>query len=528
MINLKINDIAVQITEGQTLLQAANKAGIDIPTLCYNGNLDHFTSCMVCIVKDKASGKLLPSCSVKAVEGMEVICGDEEVLEARQMALELLLSEHVGDCEAPCRIACPAFMDIPQMNRLIAAGQFQQALEVVMKDIALPGVLGRICSAPCENACKRKPIDQPISVCLLKRYSADAATTTPAFKKETSRNRKIAIVGSGPAGLSAAFYLQLDGFQAVVFDTNPLPGGTLRYAVPDEDLDKAVLDHEIAVIQDLGVEFNQNFCIDADTFYDLRQNYDAVVLATGNYSPAMASWGLGNNGKQIMVDKSNYLTNLERVFAIGNANRSMKLAIRSAAQGKEVAKCVAQLVAGEPVIGEVRLFNSTIGKLVQQEYSEYLKEGSLDKRYEPSGGPESGFAEEVARKEAARCMHCDCRKLHDCKLRAFSHQYNVSKKRFAYTTRKPVKKVIQQDVIVYEPGKCIKCSICVRITARQKEKFGFTFIGRGFNVEIGAPFNRDLGIALGKTARMVAEACPTGALAMIEKDPNKNNNNAPE
>ena len=169
MINLKINNISVQVETGETLLQASRKAGIEIPTMCHDDNLEHFTSCQVCLVKDQNSGKLYPACSARAIENMDIVTGDKEVTEARKTALELLLSEHVGDCEAPCRIACPAFMDIPQMNRLIASGKFDRALDVVMKDIALPGVMGRICPAPCENACKRKPIDQAVSICLLKQ-----------------------------------------------------------------------------------------------------------------------------------------------------------------------------------------------------------------------------------------------------------------------------------------------------------------------------------------------------------------------
>jgi predicted molibdopterin-dependent oxidoreductase YjgC len=143
----KDHDTIIEVEEGSTLLDATNALGINIPTMCHNGDLEHFTSCMVCMVKDAKSGKLLPSCTARALEGMEVITMDEEIREARKVALELLMSEHAGDCEAPCRISCPAFMDIPQMNRLIAAGKSQQALEVVLKDIALPGVLGRICPA---------------------------------------------------------------------------------------------------------------------------------------------------------------------------------------------------------------------------------------------------------------------------------------------------------------------------------------------------------------------------------------------
>ena len=517
MIQLTINTIPVELKEGSTLLQAAAQAGVEIPTLCHDGQLEHFTSCMVCMVMDNATGKLLPACTAKAYDGMVVITGGEEILEARKVALELLLSEHAGDCEAPCRVSCPAFMDIPTMNRLMAAGKMEEALQVVMKDIALPAVMGRICPAPCEGACKRKPIDEAVSICLLKRFTADAATAYPEILVPEPTGKKVAIIGAGPAGLAAAFYLQQKGISVKVYDANPLPGGALRYSIPDEELEKAVLDREIDHIAASGVEFMLNTKVDVQLFSQLCNEYDAVILATGDYTSAMDAWGLENNGKQLLVNKSTYQTSMDNVFAIGNVNRSARMAIRSAAQGKEMAKVIMQLFSGQPVEGEKRAFNSTLGKLMEVEFAEYMKEGSAERRQQPQAEPGSGFDEATARREAARCLHCDCRKPDTCKLRIYAGEYEAAKKRFAYTTRKPVKKIIQQDLLVYEPGKCIKCGICVRITAKQKERFGFTFIGRGFDVEIGIPFGQNLEHALEKTAEDVVKACPTGALAPLKK-----------
>ena len=121
-------------------------------------------------------GYFIPSCALQVTNGMEIIASDPDVMVARRQALELLLSDHVGDCEAPCSLACPAGMNIPLMNRLIGEGRFTEALNVVKEDIALPYVLGYICPAPCEKACRRKQIDEAVSVCLLKRFSAAAGT----------------------------------------------------------------------------------------------------------------------------------------------------------------------------------------------------------------------------------------------------------------------------------------------------------------------------------------------------------------
>ena len=154
---------------------------------------------------------------------MDIISMDDEVREARKTALDLLLSEHVGDCEAPCQVTCPAHMDIPLMNRLLGEGKFTEALQVVRRDIALPSVLGRICPAPCEGACRRKSIDEPVSIYLLKRYAGDFDLEMDQSwvpEKATDSGKKVTIIGAGPAGLAAAYYLALKGHACHVIDRN--------------------------------------------------------------------------------------------------------------------------------------------------------------------------------------------------------------------------------------------------------------------------------------------------------------------
>jgi ferredoxin len=517
MIHLKINNIQVEVQAGSSLLQAAAKAGIAVPAMCHNAETEHFTSCMLCLVKERESGALIPSCSVTVSQDMDIITDDPDIAEARKTALELLLSEHVGDCEAPCRIACPAFMDIPRMNRLIAAEKTQEALALVRQDIALPGVMGRICPAPCESVCKRKPIDQAVAICLLKRFSADHAHYNPPPQAPVPTGKNVAIIGSGPAGLSAAYYLQLKGIQANIYDCNEQEGGSLRYQIPDAVLDKKILDKETDIIRQIGVRFNQNRLIDKTAFNWLRREYDAVVVASGNITEAMHDWGLEHNGKQIVVNRSTFQTSLDKVFAIGNANRPVQMAIRSAAQGKQVAIAIQQLFQDKEVKGEQKRFNSTIGPLRPEEFGFYLAEGSNAGRHQADGKGNKGLSPMQAKAEAARCLHCDCRKPDSCKLRTYAEQYHAEKKRFRYAARKMLKKQIQKGGVVYENGKCIKCGICVRLTEKHRETFGFTFIGRGFDTEIDIPFNESLEKALEKTAELVAAACPTGAISIMEK-----------
>ncbi len=518
MIKLKIDNKIIEVKEGTSILNAAKQMGIKIPTMCWHKDLEHFTSCMVCLVKDEKTEKLIASCSVKAEEGMQINTMDEEIRTARKTALELLLSEHVGDCEAPCQIACPAHMDIPKMNRLIANGKLDEALEIVMHDIALPSVLGRICPAPCEGACHRKTVDEAVSICLLKRIVGDQAADS--FYKNLqiapSNGKKIAIIGAGPAGLAAAFYLQIRGYDCTIFEQNDQPGGFLLTDKLDEKLPKEVLYKEINNLLSTGIQLNLNKEINLEGFLELQKKFDVVIVASGAGGEKLMDWGLEVNAKGIEITQGTFQTNIEGVFAIGNALRSSRLAVRSVGQGKELAFAVDQYLQGKKVIGEPMLFNSRFGRLVADEYAEYLKESVGNQRIVPDKGIADGFSIEEAKKEAARCLHCDCRKFDNCTLRDLSEEYKANQKRFSFGPRKNIQKVINHDLVIYEPQKCIKCGICVRLTEKHGESFGFTFIGRGFDVVVGVPFNEELKEGIAKTAQIVVESCPTGALAMKE------------
>jgi len=511
MITLKINNKEIQVEEGTSVMKAAQQMGIDVPNLCWHDELEHFTSCMLCLVKDKGNGKLFPSCSIKAGEGMEIISDDDEIAEARQTALELLLSEHVGDCEAPCQLGCPAHMNIPLMNRLIAAGKFDESLEVVKRDIALPAVLGRICPAPCEGACHRKTIDEAVSICLLKRFVGDEGNE-PDIKPAGSTGKKVAVVGAGPAGLAAAYYLQLKGIQVTLFDKAEKAGGQLRTEISEEKLPREVLDKEIEAILKTGVEFRGGESIGSESFQSFKKEYDALIIATGAVPEENEKFRLKMAPKGITADRTTYQTSEENVFAIGNALRSSKLAVRSVGQGKEVAFSVLQYLNNQEVKGEPRMFNSRFGKLVNEEFSEYLKESVEAKRIFPDNKNTGGFSDEEAIEEAKRCLHCDCRAIDDCNLRIYSDRYHVDQRRFKTSERRKITKLNTHSTLIYEPQKCIKCGICVRLTEKYGERFGFTYIGRGFDVEVGVPFNEDIQKALTETALKVAEGCPTGAI----------------
>lgn len=520
MIKLKIDNKPIEVPEGTTLLKAARSLDINIPTMCHlEGEESHFTSCMVCLVKDTRNGRLMPSCSMPAMEGMEIITDDEECRESRKASLELLLSEHVGDCEAPCQLVCPAHMNIPLMNRLIAAGNFVKAIDVVKRDIALPAILGRICPAPCEAGCRRKQVDDSVSICLLKGFVADQelAKGVEAINPLGKSNKKVSIIGSGPAGLAAAYYLNKNGHQVTIYEKNNKAGGELLQ-IEEEVLPVSVLDVEINSILNSDILIQYGVEVDLQLFQQLQKDNNAVILATGAGNDKLSNWGLELSKTGINIDKSTFQTSIKNVFAIGNALRPSKLAVRSVGQGKELAFILDKYFEIQEVTAYPARFSSKFGKLVIPEYAEYLKESVKTDRYDASQGKAKGFTVDEAIEEAKRCLHCDCRNPESCKLRELSDKYGAEQKRFQYDNRINVKKEIVPGNIVYESSKCIKCGICVRITQQHKEKFGFSFIGRGFDVKVGVPFNEEVKTALEETAELVADNCPTGALANISEE----------
>lgn len=188
-----------------------------------------------------------------------------------------------GD-RAPCVMTCPAHINVQGYVQLITQGKYKQAVELIYKQLPLPGVLGRVCPHPCESVCRRAEKDQPVSVCKLKRFAADqvdyASLTLPEI---TPRGEKVAIVGSGPAGLSAAYYLALEGYKVTMLEAAPVLGGWLRVGIPEYRLPRDVLEKEIQHILSLGVEAKTNAALGKDySVQDLKdQGYKAVYLAVG-------------------------------------------------------------------------------------------------------------------------------------------------------------------------------------------------------------------------------------------------------
>ncbi|MFC2158678.1 2Fe-2S iron-sulfur cluster-binding protein [Acidobacteriota bacterium] len=517
-INITLDNREFAVPAGSTVLDAAHTLDIVIPTLCFLNGFEQFTSCMVCVVLDLSADRLIPSCSMPVYEGMRIETDNDRIRQARKDALDLLLSEHVGDCEAPCQRACPAHMDIPQMIRQIEGGQLEDALVTVKRDIPLPGVLGRICPAPCEKACNRRISDSSVSICSLKRHVADVDLVLPAPyrpKVKASSNKRVAIVGAGPTGLSAAYYLQQEGHSCEIFDHNSLPGGELRSSISKEVLPEETLDREIERITELGVVFNMKKALGRDIeLVSLKKEYDAVILAIGSFERDSINLpDIEFTSRGIKADRKTYETSCPGIFAGGNAVSESQMAVRAVAQGHGIAESVNQMLTDLAVSGISRRFNSILGKISEAEAAEFMKEAQSHSRIEPRGGVRKGLNEQEAIEESSRCFRCDCRKLDSCRLRSYSDEYSVTQNRFKLGSRKPFQKIIQHDLVIYEPGKCIKCGLCVQITKTRGEKIGLSFVNRGFDVQVKTPFSESLGEAIKETAGECVAACPTAALS---------------
>jgi ferredoxin len=388
----------------------------------------------------------------------------------------------------------------------------------VREEIALPASIARACSAPCEKACRRARHDAAVSVRLLHRIAGEAglaAGIAPPARKPAS-GKRTAVVGAGPAGLAAAYFLLLEGHACSILDDREEPGGGLRHGVPEEVLPRAVLDAEIGAIRALGAEFRMKTRLGRDLrLDDLLRTFDAAVLAVGETGPtAAAALGLAHSDRGLSVDAASGMTPIPGVFAAGAAVRPGRLAARSAGEGKAVAASVNLFLReGRPAV-PARRFDSRLGPLLDGEMGECLGEADPGPRCEPAGGPAAGYTESEARREAGRCLLCDCRKKEDCRLRRIAEETGAHARRAEGAERRRFQRDLSHPELVYEPGKCVLCGICVRTAREAGEPLGLAFTGRGFRTRVSVPFDEPLSKGLEISATACARACPTGALAM--------------
>lgn len=285
MFNIKIDGVEIQAAPGITILEAAEIAGVEIPTLCHDKRIEEYGACGICVVEAAGVPKLLRACSTKITDGMDINTKSERVVRSRKFALDMLLSNHTGDCKAPCSLACPAGTDCQGYVGLIANGEYEEALKLIKKRIPLPAAIGRVCPHPCQTACRRALIEDPIQIAYLKSFVADIDiesenTYVPELAEDNGKT--VSVIGGGPGGLTAAYFLRVKGYSVKVYDKMSKMGGMLRYGIPQYRLPKELLDKEIKLIEDLGVEMINNKTLGVDfTIESLRAESDAIVVAVG-------------------------------------------------------------------------------------------------------------------------------------------------------------------------------------------------------------------------------------------------------
>ena len=680
MVRLTIDSRETSVKEGTTVLEAARELGIRIPTLCHVKDFPPAASCFLCAVQVEGRPNLSPSCALPAADGMIVSTDTDDVRASRKMVIELLLSDHVGDCVGPCRTGCPARFDIPGFLGQLSAGDLRRSAEIASDFLALPAALGRICPRLCEQRCHRCDTDASLSVGNLHRFAADRdleSETRYLPRKEPSSGKSVAIVGAGPAGLSAAYHLLRRGHGAVIFDAHDSPGGMLRWGIPEFRLPRGILDREIEIIRMLGGEFRMDKRLGRDIdLAVLRRDFDAVFLAigaqgsrelecpgdelsipavdflaqvAGGARPAIGDevlvLGGGNTAmdaartavrlgadtvkilyrrsrrempclmseveaaeaegvrlatlvapirlerdgagkfrltctrmelgapdesgrarpmavagsefveqascviaalgqtveaaslgardlrlsrRGIAINPGTLATNIEGVFAGGDAVTGADLAVRAVAAGKLAAASMHQFLSGRPVQGDPEMFSVVMGKLDEKELAEFFREIEEAPRAKMPELPvetrahsfeevELGFSMETALSEAGRCLNCGCWKATTCQLRQYATEYGADPLRFAGARRK-FRRDDSHPEIVYEPGKCILCGACVAAAAEAGDGLGLAIVGRGFEAAVAVPLQGTMIEALPTAARRAAEVCPTGAFALKSRD----------
>ncbi len=353
-IRIEVDGRVVEGFEGQTILEVCRDNGIEIPTLCYEPKLPGFGACRMCVVEVEGEETQPISCSRLAQADMKVQTQTDELRRLRRTNLELIFSDHNAYCLPPCQNKCPSHIDIPGFLKANAEADWRESARIFKRTIPFPSVLGRVCPAPCEEHCRRDEVDEAIAIRDSHRYAGDQVLKAMLdegvdpplpFERQAPSGRRVAVIGSGPAGMAAAYYLLLAGHEVTVFERDPAPGGMLRYGIPQYRLPKVeVLEAEYEAVWRLGAKLECNKELGKDFSLDdlLNQGFDSTVIAIGCYDTNKL--GIPNEDADGVIDGLEYLRTAtlglpypghadSRVVVIGGGFTAMDCSRTSVRQG---------------------------------------------------------------------------------------------------------------------------------------------------------------------------------------------------
>ncbi len=319
-----------------------------------------------------------------------------EQSELRQLE-DKCIQEHAPACTA----ACPIRVDARAVLAEISRGDFAAALKALKKTLPFPGIIGRVCSHPCQTVCKRIEAGKAISIAALERACADFGGLAEKPRALPKRGKRAAIVGGGLSGLTAAFDLARKGYSVVIYEASDHLGGSL-WSYSEEVLPRPVIHSELAIIEQVGAAVQLNAHVHQDEFARLRREFDAVYLASGAGSETF-NLALNEHGR-IQVDPVTFATSQEGIFAGGSLLRSVmeSLPIQSISDGRRAA------VSIDRYLQKVSL---TALRLNEGAYTTRLytdTQGITPLAVVPMSNPAQGYAREEAIQEAQRCLQCEC------------------------------------------------------------------------------------------------------------------------